>query len=301
MPKLVVGAGYLGLRVAALWKSGEGKTGEGSSSGNVVYVLTRSAEKADTLAAQGYRPIVADITRPETLRNLPAATTVLWSVAPDRAAGGTPESVYIEGLRNVLAALPAPPRRFLQISSTSVYGQTDGSYVNEDSPTQPTAANGQICLAAESLLRARFPQTPDLSAPQADILRLAGIYGPGRLIARLDMLRAEKPLEVNPAAWLNLIHVDDAARIVVAIGAAERKGRVWLVADDRPMKRADFYGLVAAKAGTPAPKFDVDRLSEAERGSLGKRCANTLIRQTLPVGLTFPTVEEGVPHVLKSA
>lgn len=289
MPKLVVGAGYLGARVAALWKS----------NGEPVHILTRSADKADAFAAQGYLPLVADITRPETLRTLPAVSTIAWCVAPDRAAGGTPEGVYVEGLRNFLDALPAPPRRFLQISSTSVYGQTDGSYVNEESPTQPTAANGQTCLAAESLLRSRFPQTSDLSAPQADIVRLAGIYGPGRLIARLEHLRAEQPLEVNPEAWLNLIHVDDAARIAVAIGDAGRKGRVWLVADDRPVRRREFYSLVASKAGTPAPRFQVQNLSESERNSLGKRCANTLIRQTLDVGLLFPTIDEGIPNALK--
>lgn len=291
MPKLVVGAGYLGLRVAALWKA----------AGDSVHVLTRSADKADTLAAQGYLPLVGDVTRPETLRTLPATSMILWSVAPDRSAGATPESVYLDGLRNFLDALPAPPRRFLHISSTSVYGQTDGSYVYEDSPTEPTAANGQVCLAAEALLRTRFPLTADLSAPQADILRLAGIYGPGRLIARLETLRSEKPLDVNPAGWLNLIHVDDAARMAVAIGEAGRKGRTWLVADDRPMLRADFYTLVASKAGTPAPKFEAEKLSETERNSLGKRCANTLIRNLLPTTLMFPSAEEGISHALKSA
>ena len=288
MAKLVVGAGYLGARVAALWRQ----------AGHTVHILTRSAEKADGFARDGYLPHVADVTRPETLRGLPAIATLLWCVAPDRAAGGTAEGVYVSGLRNLLAAMPAPPRRFLQISSTSVYGQTDGSWVYEESPTLPSADNGKICLAAETVLRSVYPLASDTSGPQADILRLAGIYGPHRLIARLDALRAEKPLEVNPDAWLNLIHVDDAVRAVLAVEAAGRRGRTWLVADDSPVRRRDFYGAVATRAGTPAPKFAVETLSDAERASLGKRCANTLLRQSLGVDLQYPTIEAGIPHAL---
>src|SRR5262249_12394551 len=120
---LVIGCGYLGRRVAVAWRD----------QGRTVYALTRS--RADELAATGLSPIVADVTDPASLSHLPKVDTVLYAVGRDRSSGQSMHSVYVTGLTNVLAALP-PPAKFLYVSSSSVYGQTGGEWVTEDSPTE---------------------------------------------------------------------------------------------------------------------------------------------------------------------
>ena len=124
----------------------------------------------------------------------------------DRSSGQTMRAVYVEGLANVLAALPAPAR-FVHVSSTSVYGQTDGEEVDEQSATEPEEESGKIVLEAERVLRR--------AAPEAIILRFAGIYGPGRLLRR-QAIEAGEPIVGNADKWLNLIQVEDGAEAVLA-------------------------------------------------------------------------------------
>ncbi len=175
--------------------------------------LTRS--RADELRAAGIDPIIGDISEPARLGSMLRADTVLYAVGWDRTSGRTFQETYIDGLRNVLEALPAP-NRFIYISSTSVYGQDDGNWVNEQSPTTPTEANGKIVLEAEQLLRSKLPD--------AIVLRFAGIYGPGRILRQKAIEKGE-PLLGNADKWLNLIHVDDGAQAVLAAEGALSKAR----------------------------------------------------------------------------
>ena len=165
MTKLIIGCGYLGLRVARRWRA----------AGHDVLCLVRTAEHAGQLAREGLHSLVADVTRPETLVGLPAAASVLWAVGFDAAGGRSRREVYVQGLQNVLAALPADTGRFLFVSSTSVYGNTRGGWVDENSPCQPGREAGRVLLVAEDALRHHA------LGPQSIILRLAGLYGPGRL------------------------------------------------------------------------------------------------------------------------
>ncbi len=128
MSKLIFGCGYLGLRVARRWRAA-GET--------AVHVVTRSAERAATLSAEGFIPQVADVTQPETLRDLPAADTVLFAVGYDRASGRSIEQVYVDGFKHVLEALPADRGRLIYVSTTGVYGDCDGEQVDEDSACRP--------------------------------------------------------------------------------------------------------------------------------------------------------------------
>src|SRR5436190_21081746 len=128
MAKLVFGCGYLGLRVAKLWRQ----------AGEQVIAVTRSADKAGRLERDGLTPLVADISQPDTLQPIAQLTgidTVLFSVGFDRS-GRTIREVYVDGLAQVLHVLPAVSR-FLYISSTGVYGQVAGDVVDETSPCQP--------------------------------------------------------------------------------------------------------------------------------------------------------------------
>ncbi len=199
MKKLILGCGYLGRRVAQAWLE----------AGQEVLALTRSSQRAEQLAANGIRPIVGDVTSSLDLRDCADIDTLLFAVGFDRKAGKPIRDVYVEGLRRTLDQLPALPRRFIYISSTGVYSQNDGQWVNEQSPCEPVREGGKACLAAEELLR----QHP--VGQRAIILRLAGIYGPDRLPKLQDVI-AGKPIAATANGYLNLIHVDDAVQIILA-------------------------------------------------------------------------------------
>ncbi len=250
---LIIGCGYLGRRVAARWLA----------AGRRVAALTR--RNAAALAALGVQPVVGDVCDPDTLRNLPPARTVLYAVAPDRTSGKTREELYVHGLRHVLDTL-LPPERFLYVSSTGVYGQSDGGWVTERSVTTPAEESGRVVLEAERLLRARLPG--------AVVLRFAGIYGPGRLL-RKDALLAGEPLVGDSGKWLNLIHVEDGADAVIAAEARATPGETYNVADEEPVTRRDFYTLLAELLGAPPARFE----QRVEPGGANRRVSSRKIRE----------------------
>jgi nucleoside-diphosphate-sugar epimerase len=268
--KVIVGCGYLGRRVLPLWLPG----------GHRVVATTRSPARADELHRLGAEPIVCDILDPDSLR-LPPADTVLYCVGPDRTAGASLREVYLGGLGNVLDRLP-PPRRFLLVSSTGVYGQDDGGEVNEDAATEPADEAGRVVREAERLLRSRLPS--------AVVLRFAGIYGPGRLLRRRQALEAGEPFTGDPERWLNLIHVEDGAAAVVAAGARARAGAVYNVCDSRPMRRRDFYTRLAGLLGAPPPRFEPGPGERANR-----RVSNRRLREELGLVLRYPSCADGLP------
>jgi nucleoside-diphosphate-sugar epimerase len=153
--------------------------------------------------------------------------------------------VYVDGLANVLARLPKP-KRFIYVSSSSVYGQTDGGWVDETAPTEPTEDSGRIVLEAEGVLRARMPG--------AIVLRFAGIYGPGRLLRRQAIEKGE-PIVAAADKWLNLIQVEDGARVILNAEQHGAPGRVYNVCDDHPVRRRYFYATLARLLGAPEPSF----------------------------------------------
>src|SRR3954454_10454212 len=115
MGKLVIGCGYLGARVARKWRD----------SGYPVAVVTRSQERSAKFRQEGFDAIVADVTRPETLTQLPVAESVLFAVGFDRDSTNSIQEVYANGMRNVLAALSADTGHLIYISTTGVYGPAD--------------------------------------------------------------------------------------------------------------------------------------------------------------------------------
>lgn len=287
MSKLVFGCGYLGHRVARCWLA-EGET---------VYAVTRSQDRAAQLAKTGLQPVVADITRPDTLHDLPPADTVLFAVGFDRTAGDSIHEVYANGLRHVLDALPAASGSVIYISSTGVYSQNDGSWVDEDSPCEPNREGGRACLAAEQILRGHPRGT------NSTILRLAGIYGPGR-IPRIADIRAGKPLPAPSEGFLNLIHVDDAADIVVAAARTGVAGqRIYTVTDDHPVQRRKYFEEAARLAGAPPPQFDEGNASSAKRarGTTSKRVRNNRLLRELAVTLQYPTFRDGLAAIIAEA
>jgi nucleoside-diphosphate-sugar epimerase len=284
--KLVIGCGYLGERVAQCWLA----------EGVPVTVLTRSASRAEQLSAAGFLTVIGDVLQPESLEQLPAVQTVLYAVGFDRSAGASKREVYVTGLQNVLTVLQGRCRKLLYVSSTSVYGQHDGELVDEMSPTEPTAEDGCICRDAEAVVQQFFPRDAH-EIPGAVILRLAGLYGPGRLAARLDKLRRGERLEGSAAAWLNLIHVDDAVQAVLAAEKFGRPGECYLICDDQPVRRGEYFAELTRQLGLPAPVFELPETNTVPSPPLNKRCSNRRMHRELNVELRYPTFAEGLKSI----
>lgn len=291
MQRLIIGCGYLGQRVAAKWRAG----------GDIVHVLTRSTDHAGRFQKQDFVPILGDVLDPESLQKLPEVDTVFWAVGWDRASGKSMHDVYVTGLQNVLDRMRTRCRKFISISSTSVYGQNNGEWVDEQSPCNPVQANGQTCLTAEQLVQRQSEFDSEESALSTTVVRLSGIYGPGRLLSRVATLKSGEPLAGNPDAWLNLIHVDDAAAAVVKCELADEIPNVLLVSDDEPLRRRDYYGMLAELVGAPIPRFVATETPNPDSpGELNKRCRNNLAKLALGWSPHYSTVREGLPQAVET-
>jgi nucleoside-diphosphate-sugar epimerase len=292
MRRLIVGCGYLGRRVAARWKN----------AGDEVFALTRSEQNAATLLEQGLTPILGDVTDSDSLLALPECDTVLHAVGFDRSAAASKREVYVGGLANVLDRMASRCGRFIHISSTSVYGQQAGEWVDEESACDSNTESGEICIAAERLVLDRLTENSSTNSSTATgtVLRLSGIYGADRLLSRIDALKSAQPLPGPEAGWLNLIHVDDAAQTIVTCAESESPASVYLVSDDRPVLRGDYYRLLARLVAAPEPTFDPDVVARHSRG-INKRCRNRKLRDELGMTLRFPDIESGLADAVRTS
>ena len=287
MAKLVFGCGYLGLPVARLWKA----------AGHTVFAATRSEKRAAELALEGLQPIVANILGDAPLTLPGPIDTVLFAVGYDRASEQSIQQVYVEGLRRVLESLPPTVERVIYISTTGVYGSTSaGDWVEESTPCQPTREGGKASLAAEEALR-NHPTFAD----RAIVLRLAGIYGPGR-IPRSGDLAAGRAIDAPARGWLNLIHVDDAAQIVLLAEAKAPLPGLFVVSDGQPVIRGDYYRELARLLHAPEPRFvDPDPQSPAaQRAGSDKRIDTRRLREALQPAFLYPSYREGLAAIVKS-
>ena len=277
-PRLIVGCGYLGSRVAERWRA----------AGSRVFALTRSEARATELAARGLEPIVADVTKPETIHDLPEVATLFWAVGFDRTSGTSYRDVHVTGLGRLLDALPGRPRPIL-CSSTGVWGDEDGRVVNEQTPTHPAREAGAVLLEAEALLHGHR-LGPGVA------LRFAGLYGPGRL-PRLEDLKAGRPIAADPESWLNLIHVDDAAQVVCAVADAPRPQSLYVVSDGHPVRRGEWYGHIARVVGSPPPAWDTS--GPRTRGA-DKRVDPALLFRDLPIALAHPDSLRAIEQLMRT-
>ena len=276
MDKLIIGCGYLGCRVAKRWLT----------QGHTVHALTRSREAG--LEALGIQPIRGDVRELLDVIPLPPAGTVLYAVAPGRDEGQTPDDVWLGGLGNVLGAIAdwRHRPRLIFISSTSVYGQTDGEEVDESSPTQPREEAGEALLRAEDFLSKQWPE--------AVILRFAAIYGPGRLL-RNKAIQAGEPIVADPEKWLNLIYVEDGADAVLAAEAHGKAGGIYNICDGQPVRRRDLYARMADVLNAPLPRFEPpspDSLPPHE--SANRRISNRRMIEELKIDLHYPNYDIGI-------
>jgi nucleoside-diphosphate-sugar epimerase len=179
------------------------------------------------------------------------------------------------------------PKRFIYISSSSVYGQSDGGWVDESSATEPQEESGRIVFAAEEVLRSQLPS--------AIILRFAGIYGPGRLLRRNAIEKGE-PIVGDADKWLNQIHVDDGARAALAAEERGDPGRVYNVCDDHPVRRRHFYTAMSRLLHAPEPAFVAPPADQPTppHEKAHRRINNRRMKDELRFELRFPDYQQGL-------
>jgi nucleoside-diphosphate-sugar epimerase len=238
------------------------------------------------------------VLQPESLRGLPRTDRVFYCVGFDRSAGAPMRAVYVDGLHRILESLTSSVDQLVYASSTGVYGQTHAEWVDEDSPACPRHESGRICLEAEGLAGA-WAQSRTRTVV---VLRFAGLYGPGRL-ARRAILADGSPIPGDPDRYLNLIHIDDAVRAAAAALDSTDLESVYLVADDRPVTRREYYSLAAGILGLPEPRFSCVDLegAQADRDATNKRIANHRMKRGLGVNLQYPDITSGLPAALASS
>lgn len=287
--RLLIGCGYLGIRVARGW----------TARGDAVRVLTRSNRRAELLRQEGFEAVVGDVTQPETLAGLwgDSPKSLVYAVGYDRTSPDSINQVYAGGLAHTLEAAPASLEQVVYISTTGVYGDAAGEWIDESTPPCPSRPGGIASLAAEEVLQqSRW-------ASRGVILRLAGIYGPGRL-PYLDALRQGEPLAASGEGYLNLIHVDDAADLIVALTTGREPAvpgpRIYCVSDGAPVWREDFYRELAQKVGAPEPRFASVGCpsSRRERGRTSKRISNRKLMEDLRLVLRYPSYREGIAQIV---
>ncbi len=276
MRVLVAGCGYVGTALGLAL----------AADGHTVFGLRRRAAALPAPLV----PVSADLTDAASLAGLPAD---LDAVVYAAAAGGRSEAAYrvayVDGLGNLLEALAAaarPPRRVLFTSSTSVYGQEDGSWVDEGSPTEPRGFTGRLVLEGEGCVAAG--PIPGV------VLRLGGIYGPGRTRLLESVRRGEA--RATPG-WTNRIHRDDAAGALRHLLGVADPAPLYVGVDCEPAERPAVLAWLAERLGVAAPPREPASAGGGGRGG-SKRCRNARL---LASGYAFryPTFREGYAALLE--
>ncbi|MDB6169315.1 MAG: epimerase [Verrucomicrobia bacterium] len=271
--------------------------------------LTRNAVTAEALRSSGVTAVVADLATDAWHEKVPAADFALDAVS---SGGGGVEGYrrsYLAGMKSVLAWRDAksPACALVYTSSTSVYPQDGGVAVDESAPVSPRDERAAVLIETEALILGR-PQ--DEPGPRPVILRLAGIYGPGRTHL-VEQVRAG---EVSgwPDHPLNLIHRDDVCSAIWAAleGGAGRSQPVWRrlerhalhqvynVVDDQPSRKAEVAAWLAARLGVSPPRFSGAPAGGRRAVTPDRIILNTRLKGELGWAPLFPSFREGYAKFL---
>lgn len=275
---LIAGCGDVGSRLGGLL----------TRRGHRVWGLKRRPE---TLP-ESIEPWAADLSDPATLHDLPPdLTLVFYTAAADGRSDDAYRRAYVDGPRHLLEALEGrgqSPRRVLFTSSTGVYGQRDGSWVDETSPTEPERFTGRRVLEGEQTLAA--------GPFSAVSLRLGGIYGPGRTRLLDRVRRGEATCPEGPPIYINRIHRDDAASALAHLAMLEDPEPVYVGVDRKPADLCEVLRFLARRLGAAPPATVPADAAEPRRAS--KRCSS---RRLVETGFRFvyPTYREGYGELIE--
>lgn len=232
--------------------------------------ICASEESAKRLASQGLNVSIRNLKNLSELQHL--AKENIFDVVVHCASSGRGEesayrAVYLDGMRNLVTAFPAARHFFT--GSTSVYAQTDGSVVDEQSAAEPSRETGRILLEAENACL----------AAGGIALRLGGLYGPGRWVLAQKFLSGEAKIDTGKQRWINEIHRDDAACALLHLANSNAASGIYNVCDDTPATQREIYGFFAEYFQRAVPPEGEPNL-QRKRGWTSKRVSNAKLRAT---------------------
>ncbi len=256
-----------------------------------VNALSRKGVTATQASAAAVTAYLGDLDHPRDLPALPTAASWVFYFAPPPPQGNT--DPRIDGFLHAISN-SALPRKIIYISTSGVYGDYQGAWVTEDSTVNPATDRARRRLAAERLLR-DWEQRNDVPAV---ILRVGGIYGPGRL--PLERLRQGTPvLREADCGYTNRIHADDLAMVCMA--AAQHGHGIYNISDGHPTTMADYFNKVAKRYELPAPpQIGLDQAKQVLSPEMmsylmeSRRLDNHKMLRELGVKLRYPTLTEGL-------
>jgi len=283
MRVVVLGAGYVGLELCRRLTPDHDVTG-----------VRRSDAGIAAIEATGASAVRADVTDDTELSAVPDCDVLVFAASSGGRGADAAREVYVDGLRTAIehfAERPSPPDRLVYTSSTSVYGDHNGAWVDEATPLDPQTEKTEVLVEAERVTREEAPE----HGLDGTVVRFAGLYGP-------DRYRLERYVE-GPVTqgYLNMLHRDDAAGIVAFVVDTDPDDEVVLAVDDEPVDRWSLADWLAEECGVDLPeKLTVEeRLAEADlstaaerRLRTSKRCSNDRLHE-LGYEFAYPTYREG--------
>ncbi len=282
----IVGCGGVGRLLAKAWKK----------RGVKVHALARSTQSAGVLLQEGITPIAGDLDVIESLKNMPLAGRWVYYCAPPPSSG-----VADSRMRAFIASLQLQqtlPQGIVYISTSGVYGDCQGAWVDETSKPAPQTDRSKRRLDAEQQLRI-WGQEYGVAVI---VLRVGGIYGPGRLpLKRLQ--RGEPLLEPSESPYSNRIHIDDLVTALLAAVDRGQADRVYNICDDSPSTMSDYFLAVADREGIARPAMiNMQQAASVVSPVMlsylteSRRMANQRLREELGVKLTYPDLASGLKH-----
>ncbi|MDX1487332.1 MAG: SDR family oxidoreductase, partial [Acidiferrobacterales bacterium] len=231
----IVGCGYVGMAVALHERQ----------RGVHVRALARSSAATGRLQAMGIETVAGDLDQPDSLQTLRLAGTCVYYFAPPPSIGSSDPRMdaFLEALRPHKG-----PSRLVLVSTTGVYGDCGGQWIDEQRPPNPQTDRARRRLTAERALQA-WGERMNVAIT---ILRVAGIYGPDRL--PIERLRKGLPvLCERESPWSNRVHVDDLVSACLAAAGCDRPGRLYNISDGHPTTMTDYFNQIADTVGLPRP------------------------------------------------
>jgi len=280
---VILGCGYVGIEL-----------GRQLADTHEVVGVRRSAKGLEAIERAGFTGARADLTDPESLEGVPDADVIVFAASSGGRGPDAAREIYVEGQQiaiDTFAARSDPPKRYVYTSSTGVYGDHGGGWVDEETPIEPTTEKTAVLAEAEDVALEYAPAR----GIDGTVARFAGLYGPDRY--RLERYLSGSVTE----GYLNMIHRDDAAGAVAFLLEDDlAAGEVVLCVDDEPISKWVFADWLADECGVDRPPKQTktqrldDELSEATRRRLltSKRCRNDKLHG-LGYEFRYPTFREG--------
>lgn len=265
---LIAGCGDLGIRLA-------GRLDEDWQ----VHGLRRNTEALpESIVGEP-----ADLAEPDSLARVAGDwDAVVYQATPDQYDEAGYRAAYFQGLVNLFKQVSA--RRLIFVSSTAVYGQDEGQWVDEASETRPARFNGRVLLEAEALAAD--------SAPESVVVRFSGIYGPGRDFLIRKVAAGEARCRDNPPQWTNRIHAEDCAGVLAHLLTLDRPAPLYCASDSHPARRCEVLDWLAERMDAAPPA------RETSTGGQGKRVSNARLLAS-GYRLTHPDYRSGYQELLQ--